>query len=72
MPYGGPAVNSDTVKKVLLYLIVAFLIVSVWRNPIDSAHAAGHFLAAVGDFFASLIEKIATFITNLASGDETT
>jgi dolichol kinase len=64
-------VNSDTIKKIGIYLIVAFLIVSIWRNPIESAHAAGHFLAAVGDFFASLIERIATFITSLSSGDET-
>jgi hypothetical protein len=64
-------VKSDTIKKVALYLIVAFLIVSIWRNPSESAHAAGHFLAAVGDFFAALIERIATFITSLAGGEET-
>ena len=63
--------KSDTLKKIGLYLVLAFLIVSIWRNPSESAHAAGHFLGAVGDFFASLIEKTATFIKNLASGEET-
>lgn len=63
--------KSDTIKKVALYLIVAFLIVSIWRNPAEAAHAAGHFLASVGDFFATLIEKVATFVSHLASGEET-
>lgn len=57
--------SSDTIKKVALYLIIAFVIVSIWRSPENSAHAAGHFIAAVGGFFADLISKIATFIESL-------
>ena len=59
--------SSDTIKKVLLYLVIAFIVVSIWRSPENSAHAAGHFLGAVGDFFASLIGKTATFVKGLTN-----
>jgi hypothetical protein len=57
--------SSDTIKKVLLYLVIAFIVVSIWRSPEDSAHAAGHFLGAVGNFFAALVEKLASFVKGL-------
>ena len=57
--------SSDTIKKVLLYLVIAFIVVSIWRSPEESAHAARHFLGAVGNFFAALVEKLASFIKGL-------
>ena len=57
--------DNGTIKKVLLYLVIAFVVVSIWQNPEGSAEAAGDFLGAVGNFFADLIDKTATFIEGL-------
>jgi hypothetical protein len=58
--------NLDTIKKILIYLSIAFVVVSVWRNPTGSADAAGAFLASVGDFFAAAIDKGTQFLKGLA------
>jgi hypothetical protein len=57
--------KTDTVKKLLLYLVITFVIVSIWQNPSGSAEAASAFLSAVGSFFSTLIDKTATFVQGL-------
>ncbi len=58
--------NFDTVKKVLVYLSLAFVVVSVWRDPSASAGAAGGFLHSVGGFFSAAIDKGSAFLKGLA------
>ncbi|MGD9702511.1 MAG: hypothetical protein AB7Q42_07065 [Acidimicrobiia bacterium] len=57
--------KNDTIKKILLYLVIAFVVVSIWRNPEGSASAAGDFLGSVGTFFSELIDRTATFVKGL-------
>ncbi|WP_269228006.1 hypothetical protein, partial [Escherichia coli] len=57
--------NSDNVKKILVYLSLAFVIVSVWRDPAGSADAAGAFLSSVGSFFGTVIDKSVAFLKGL-------
>lgn len=57
--------NMDNVKKILIYLSLAFVIVSVWRDPAGSADAAGSFLSTVGTFFGAVIDKSAAFVKGL-------
>ncbi len=57
----------DTVKKLLIYLSVAFVVVSVWTNPTGSADAAGSFLGSVGDFFSATVDKGSEFLKGLAN-----
>lgn len=57
--------KNDTLKKILLYLVIAFIVVSIWQNPESAANAAGDFLGSVGNFFSELIDRTATFIENL-------
>jgi hypothetical protein len=59
--------NLD-IKKILLYLIIAFVIVSVWKDPSGSAKTAGVYLGNVGHFFVNLIDKGSTFIKGLTKG----
>jgi hypothetical protein len=59
--------NLDTLRKVLIYLALAFVIVSVWRDPEASAGAAGDFLHSVGGFFSALIDKGSKFLKGLAN-----
>jgi hypothetical protein len=54
-------------KQVLLYLIIAFVIVSVWKDPATSADYAGDFLGQVGGFFKTLYSKIAEFMNGLSN-----
>lgn len=59
--------NFDTIKKLLIYLSLAFVIVSVWTDPSGSASAAGTFLHAVGGFVSTAINKGSVFIKDLAN-----
>lgn len=58
--------NFDTVKKLLVYLALAFVVISMWRDPSGSAGAAGGFLHSVGGFFSSAIDKGSVFLKGLA------
>ena len=53
-------------KQVAFYLIIAFLIVSVWKDPQMSADYAGDFLGQVGDFLLTLYRKLSQFIEGVA------
>lgn len=57
--------KNDTVKKLLIYLVIAFVVVSIWQNPEGAATAASNFLGSVGAFFSELIERTATFVEGL-------
>lgn len=54
-------------KQVALYLIIAFLIVSVWKDPQLSADYAGEFLGQVGHFLLALYRKLSQFIEGIAN-----
>ena len=54
-------------KQVVLYLIIAFVLVSVWKDPSGSSTQAGHFLGMVGTFFVDLVNKISTFVKGLSN-----
>ena len=58
--------NLDTLKKILVYLSLAFVVVSVWSDPGGSAEAAGNFLHSVGGFFSTAIDKGSAFLKGLA------
>jgi hypothetical protein len=58
--------KNGWLAKVLIYLGVTFVIVAVWRDPTGSAEAFGHFLAEVGNFFMTVIDKVAAFFKGLA------
>jgi hypothetical protein len=57
--------NIDHLKKALVYLSIAFVIVSVWRDPNGSADAAGAFLSSVGSFLGTAADKGSTFLRGL-------
>jgi hypothetical protein len=59
--------NFDTVKKLLVYLSLAFVVISIWTDPAGSASAAGNFLHSVGGFFSTAINKGSAFLKNLAN-----
>jgi hypothetical protein len=52
-------------KQVALYLIIAFVIVSIWKDPATSASYAGDFLGQVGHFLLALYRKLTQFIEGI-------
>lgn len=58
--------NNATLRKAVIYLSSAFVVVSIWRDPAGSADAAGNFLGSVGNFFSTVIDKTSTFLRGLA------
>ncbi len=59
--------NIATVKKLVIYLSLAFVVVSVWHDPSGSASAAGDFLHLVGTFLSTVLHKGTTFVKGLAN-----
>ena len=59
--------NLETIKKLLVYLSIAFVVISIWTDPAGSAGAAGNFLHSVGGFFSTAITKSSSFLKGLAS-----
>ena len=54
-------------KQVAMYLIIAFLVVSVWKDPAVSADYAGDFLSLVGRFLVELYRKASQFIEGVGN-----
>ena len=53
------------VKKLLLWLVIAFVIVSIYNNPEDSGDSVGAFLGDVGSFASTVVDRTAAFIGGL-------
>lgn len=52
-------------KQGLIYLALAFVIVSIWQDPSSSSNSMGSFLGDTGDFFARALEKGSQFFGHL-------
>ena len=63
--------NNGTIKKVLLWLVIAFIVVNIWQRPEAAADVAGGFLGSVGSFFSALIDRTARFIQGLGGSGTT-
>ena len=55
------------VKKMFIYLVIAFVAVSIWKDPGSSATTAGSYLGNVGHFLVALIDKGSAFIKGLTT-----
>ena len=53
------------VKQILIYLVIAFVILSIWNAPTTTGNSVGSFLGSVGSWIGDLIDRFATFITSL-------
>jgi hypothetical protein len=58
-----------SLKQGLVYLAIAFVIVSIWNNPDNSSESMGAFLGDVGHFFNTFVDKSAQFIGGLTNGN---
>ena len=56
-----------SLKQILIWLAVAFVIVSIWNDPQGTGSAAGPFLGDVGHFLTEAFRRIAQFFGGLAA-----
>lgn len=59
------------VARIALYLLIAFLLIQLWQDPRGAAQATMDFVAGIGHFFASLIDKIGEFVSGLGNDTST-
>jgi hypothetical protein len=52
-------------RQALVYLVIAFVVVSIWKSPEASASAFGDFMGNLGSFGSQVIDKLSTFLKGL-------
>lgn len=53
------------VKQVLIYLTIAFVVVTIWNSPTTTGNSVGDFLGATGNWVADVIDRGASFLQGL-------
>lgn len=53
------------VARVALYLVLAFLAINLWQDPAGLAQATLDVVKGIGTFFATLIDKLVSFVRSL-------
>lgn len=54
-------------KQGLIYLALAFVIMSIWNDPGSSSDSMGSFLGDTGHFFSQALDKGAEFFGDLVN-----
>ncbi len=65
------ALKTGTIKKVMMWLLIAFVVVNIWQGPEVAADYTSDFLGNIGGFVSDLIDRTARFLTNLG-GEKST
>jgi hypothetical protein len=55
-------------KRILLWLVVIFVIVSAWHDPYRSASSIGTFLGSLAHFLGLVVYAFALFVGGLVHG----
>ena len=53
-----------TLKRIALYLVIAFVILFIWNDPAGAGDAISAFFSDVGSFFSDLFSKFADFVSS--------
>ena len=54
-------------KQGLIYLVLAFVVMTIWNDPNNSSDSMGAFLGDTGDFMAQVLDKGAEFFGDLVN-----
>lgn len=54
-----------TMKKTVLWLTIAFVLVFIYQNPYRASNDIGAFLGSVGQFLIRLVDRAADFLAGL-------
>ena len=53
------------VKQILIYLTIAFVVVTIWNAPTTTGNSVGDFLGQVGSWLADVVDRGASFLQGL-------
>jgi hypothetical protein len=53
-----------TLKRIALYLVIAFVILFIWNDPTGAGDAIGQFFSDVGSFLSDLFTKFSDFVSS--------
>ena len=53
------------VKQILIYLTIAFVVVTIWNAPTTTGNSVGDFLGQVGSWIADVVDRGASFLQGL-------
>lgn len=63
---GKPVITLAHVKKLTVWVLAGFLLLSFWGDPSGSADVFTDFIGSVGRFFSDVIDKLVAFFQRLA------
>jgi len=52
--------------RIGLYLLVAYVAIQLWQDPAGAAQATMDMIEGIGQFFATLLDKIGQFVRGLS------
>jgi cell shape-determining protein MreC len=55
----------SSLRRALLVLVIAVVVVSIWKSPEASASAFRDFMGNLGSFGSQVIDKLSTFLKGL-------
>jgi len=58
--------QAKAALRIAMYLVIAYFVINLWQDPGGSARATMNFVEGVGHFFATVINKIGTFVRGLS------
>lgn len=56
-----------SLKRIFVWLAVAFVVVMIWNDPTGSAPVIGDFLGTVGHWIMVAFQKVASFLGGLGA-----
>ena len=57
------------VKQILIYLTIAFVVVTIWNAPTTTGNSVGDFLGQVGSWIADVVDRGASFLQGLKNNN---
>ena len=56
-----------SVRSILVYLTIAFVVFAIWNAPTTTGNAVGDFLGSLGNGIAELVNRGADFLQGISN-----
>lgn len=61
----GVLTQVKAIVRIALYLAIAYVAIKFWQDPAGSASALVNLIGGIGNFFATLLDKVGAFVQGL-------
>ena len=65
LPAEADLVVQVNVKQILIYLTIAFVVVTIWNSQTTTGNSVGTFLGSLGSFLVDLVNRFTSFVQGL-------